>query len=599
MLPAQPGEQGVAREDGRREGRGVDIGGAVADIGDEVAGGAIGGGVGELEPLFDFDAAGAVVTRPPAVVRAGATGVARDAIQPEVVEHRLNIEVEAVRNDRQLPAVPVRPIVEGVEAEPRPGCIDGESGKLGARYLYGHEVQRAGVVLLDGEFAAPIGGFELAPAGLGEPFEELPRKVVRDDRVVEVERQDSGHATSIAPVEAGYTRLVDYERARYLVSAEGRAALAALDPALGLLPVNDLAARLRRLFAPAAAAALGEQLTLRARARSRWGEDAGLLLTGPALEMMTHPLVAKRRAARLAAASGVIVDLTCGSGGDLRAFAEAGARAVGVERDGPTAMLAAANVPAASVVRGEAEAAPFALAGRGVFLDPSRRAGGGRTFDPAAFTPPWSVVLACAREAGVGVVKAPPGLDHQAAPPEAELEFVQLGRSMREATLWLGGDARPGLRRAVLLPGGVELDSEAPAASGEPVPPGPFVFDPESCVTRAGVVRQLAYQLGARLVDPAVAYLSGPEARQDALAATFAVLAVVPFSLSRLRQLLRERHWSPREVRRRAFPVEPEELRRLLGPLEGEPVTLLCTTIGGRRTIIIARRVGAQNCEGG
>jgi hypothetical protein len=75
------------------------------------------------------------------------------------------------------------------------------------------------------------------------------------------------------------------------------------------------------------------------------------------------------------------------------------------------------------------------------------------------------------------------------------------------------------------------------------------------------------------------------------MAATFEVLEVMPFSVSRLKQLLRENRWRADEIRRRAFPIEPDELRRLLGRMEGQPVTLLLTTLAGKRTVIIAVRV--------
>jgi len=38
-------------------------------------------------------------------------------------------------------------------------------------------------------------------------------------------------------------------------------------------------------------------------------------------------------------------------------------------------------------------------------------------------------------------------------------------------------------------------------------------------------------------------------------------------------------------------------LRRLLGRIEGEPVSLLCTTLGGKRTIIVARRLAGHGEE--
>ena len=208
------------------------------------------------------------------------------------------------------------------------------------------------------------------------------------------------------------------------------------------------------------------------------------------------------------------------------------------------------------------------------------------------------MALGLLSSARAGVLKAPPGLGHEHIPPTAELEAVQLGRDLRELSLWSGEGAQPGLRRAVLLPAWVELTSLAPEREGLAPAPGRFLFDPESCVTRAGLVRHLAAALDADLLDENVAYLTADEPVAHLMAACFEVLESLPFSVQRLRELLRARGWRPDEIRRRAFPVEPDELRRLLGKLEGERITLLCTTIHGQRTVFVARRVPALGLPG-
>jgi hypothetical protein len=391
---------------------------------------------------------------------------------------------------------------------------------------------------------------------------------------------------------------VEIGRARYLVSPDGRAALASLAPVTPRDDPNTLVTRLRRTYPPAAASALSEQALLQAKATARFPADPGMLLTGPGLEMMTHPLVAERRAARLSALGLPVADLTCGLGGDLRACANLGLPAFGLERDPATAILARANVPTAGICIGDAGHPPLHIERYAVILDPSRRDGGRRTFNPAAFSPAWDTCLSLIRTARAGVLKAPPGLDRDRIPPWAEMEAVQLGREMREVALWAGEGAQPGLRRAVLLPSGADLASTGPECPQDPVPIGRYVVDPESCVTRAGLVRHLGHRMGAALLDAQVAYLSADTPVFDPLAATFEVLDVVPFSVRRLKETLRAHRWRPAEIRRRAFPVEPDELRRLLGRLDGDDVALLCTTLAGARTVIIARRASQDYPSG-
>lgn len=388
---------------------------------------------------------------------------------------------------------------------------------------------------------------------------------------------------------------MDLARARFLISPDGRAALASLDPGLSRAAPHLLIAHLRKTHPTGNASALAEQVTLRAKARERFGEDHGLVFSHHGLEMMTHPAVAERRARRIAADGGPVVDLTCGIGGDLRAIAATGVSTVGVERDPVAALLASANVPHAEIVLGDATRPLVRLERCAALIDPSRRAGIARRFDPESFSPSWTMAVALASSASLGVIKGPPGLDLVHAPGEAEVEFVQLGKSLRECALWFGEGARQGLRRAVLLPEDVCLTSDAPEAPSETVSPGAVIIDPESCVTRAGLVRHLAYTLGARMMDRQVAYLSAESSAPHPMADTFEVLDVIPFSVSRLKTRLRQSGWRPDQIRRRAFPVEPDELRRLLGRMEGEPVTLICTTLSGQRTIFVTREIPAPH----
>lgn len=384
------------------------------------------------------------------------------------------------------------------------------------------------------------------------------------------------------------TGYVDIARARFLVSAAGRAALAEAPDEWNELPLHTLAGRLRLHLPAVEAAAVGEQIALQQRAGlALWRPR--LLLTAEGLQMATHPAVARRRAKRLAELSLPVADLTAGLGCDLWACIEAGMPALGVERDPATALLAASNTEGC-VVRGDATRAPVDPQRSALIIDPSRRTDSGRRFDPAAFSPPWGVVIEMARAAAAAVVKGPPGISHAAIPLDCEVEFVQFGRGMREAALWFGAEIRPGLKRAVLLPGGDSITSAETESTDETSAPQQFIFDPESCVTRAGLVRHLAHQLGATLMDPKIAYLTAPAPTASPLAACFEVLDALPFAVGRLKTRLRERGWRPDEVRRRGFPVEPDELRRLLGRLDGEPVTLLCTTIGDRRMVFIARQ---------
>lgn len=344
------------------------------------------------------------------------------------------------------------------------------------------------------------------------------------------------------------------------------------------------------MLPPAEASAISAQFDLRAKASDRLGQRAAALrYTAPGLEMMTHPAVAQRRAKRLASFGLPVADLTCGLGGDLLALLDQGVLAIGVERDPATAVLAAFNTRG-SVVLGDALRPPIDLARTAVVLDPARREGQSRRWSREALTPRWDDVLRIAAQAPAAAIKAAPGTPADWIPGDAEVEYVQFGRSMREAAVYLGCGAEPGVRRAVRLPGTATLANTEPASAATAPVIGAFIHDPHSCVTTAGVVQQLAYRMDAARLDEPVAYLTSDRAADDALAESFRVIDTVEFSVARLRRALLRRGLRPVEIRRRAFPVEPDELRRLLRIGDGEPATVLCTTIRGRRLAIICAR---------
>ena len=100
------------------------------------------------------------------------------------------------------------------------------------------------------------------------------------------------------------------------------------------------------------------QLKLRSRATSKFGEFAEqMLFTEPGLEQATRLSVAAHHAGRfLEARVSYVTDLGCGIGADALAFAAAGLKVVGVERDEATAALASFNLASfenAAVVHGD------------------------------------------------------------------------------------------------------------------------------------------------------------------------------------------------------------------------------------------------------
>jgi SAM-dependent methyltransferase len=380
-----------------------------------------------------------------------------------------------------------------------------------------------------------------------------------------------------------------------LRTPEGVHALALAAEVAALDPLAAAASVRARGVAPDLAAAALTQVELRRRAVRKFGPSAGrMFFTRAGLEQATRAVVADRRAARLAAAGvKTLADLGCGLGSDALAAARAGLSVYAVEADPHTAALAAANVDEAGLadlITVEcADATTVDLAGfDAVFVDPARRrAGRGRVFDPRSYSPPWDFVAGLADRIPRTVLKLAPGIDHDLLPPGAEGEWVSVDGDLVEAAFWCGPLASAP-RRAVLLPSGAELTGSGTQAA--PVGPiGAFLYDPDPAVVRSHLVAEFAATLAGRLADPSIAYVFTDEPVDTPYARRLAVTDVLPFSLKRLRALLRERGVGRLEIRKRGSALEPDKLRRDLKLSGPAAASLVLTRVAGAPTAILCR----------
>lgn len=385
---------------------------------------------------------------------------------------------------------------------------------------------------------------------------------------------------------------------RALLTPEGQRLLALL-PAYDEASALGLGERLRRQgFEPDLVAAALTQSRLRTRGRGKLGALADrLYLTADGLEQATRPAVAARRTARFAAVGAqVVADLCCGVGGDLPALAAAAPRVLAVDRDPLTAEVARANLGVLGLAdRVEVRCADVTqvdLAGvQAAFVDPARRGHRGRTFDPAAYSPPFSFVLDLAARCPATGAKLAPGIPHAVLPAGAEAEWVSVGGDVVECALWVGPLAGPA-RRSTLLPAGATLTGDGDAAA----PAGPvrrFLYEPDGAVIRAGLVAEAAALVDGTLLDPTIAYVTSERLEHTPFLTAYEITDVLPFQLKRLRALLRSRDVGRLTVKKRGSAVEPETLRRQLR-LSGEgEATVVLTRVAGEPTVLLVRRVDA------
>ncbi|MET7680100.1 methyltransferase domain-containing protein [Streptomyces sp. NPDC005423] len=371
-----------------------------------------------------------------------------------------------------------------------------------------------------------------------------------------------------------------------------------LDEVRATDPARELAVatRLRRSHpAGLVSAALG-QARLRQRAAAKFAPEdaAAMFFTPDGVEQSTRASVAAHRAARMRDLGITsVADLCCGIGGDAVALARAGIRVLAVDRDPLTVAVARANADALGLdglieVREadvtEVDTGPYDA----VFVDPARRGGRGRVFDPEAYSPPLSWAVGAAAKARFAALKIAPGVPHEAIPAGAEAEWISDGGDVKEAVLWFGTE--PGRVCATLLPGPRVLSGRRlPDPGVRPV--GRYLYEPDGAVIRAHLVAEVAEELGGGLIDETIAYVTADEARPTPYASGYEITDQLPFNLKKLRALLREREVGVLTVKKRGSAVEPEELRRKALPKSGGPhsATVFLTRVAGAPTMLLGR----------
>ncbi|CAM5353278.1 Methyltransferase domain-containing protein OS=Streptomyces alboniger OX=132473 GN=CP975_21255 PE=4 SV=1 [Streptomyces alboniger] len=385
-----------------------------------------------------------------------------------------------------------------------------------------------------------------------------------------------------------------------LRTEEGRALL---DEVRDVEPARELAAatRLRRDHpAPLVSAALAQaRLRQRAAAKFAAGDAARMFFTPDGFEQSTRASVATYRAERFAAL-GVrsLADLCCGIGGDAIALARAGISVLAVDRSPLTCAVARANAEALGLAElievREADVTEVdTTAYDAVFVDPARRGGRGRIFDPEAYSPPLSWAVEAARKAPRAALKIAPGIPHEAVPAEATAEWISDRGDVKEAVLWFGGDVTPGARRATLLPAGAGLYAAPAAMLPDPGvrPVGRYLYEPDGAVIRAHLVAQVAEEVAGGLLDETIAYVTSDELHATAYATSYEITDQLPFNVKKLKALLREREVGILTVKKRGSAVEPEELRRKVKPRGKNAATVFMTRVAGAPTMLIGHPV--------
>ncbi len=354
------------------------------------------------------------------------------------------------------------------------------------------------------------------------------------------------------------------------------------------------ASRMRAQFGPELAAAALTQATLRRQAKAKFGEAAvQMFFTRAGLEQATRPEVADHHASRFRLA-GVrkVIDLGCGIGSDSMAFARAGLEVLAVDVDPETAAVAQANLAGvADVICTDAnEVAEQLITARvGVFCDPARRNDHGRVWRVEDFEPRWPTVMQLFDGGRTAGVKLGPALPHSLIPEAVEAEWITHRGETVEVGLWSGPGATPGRRSALIMPNARLIATTAPPLPVRDL--GSYLYEPAGAVIRAGAIAELGAQLGAGLLDPQVAYLTGDQLCSTPFATALEVRQRLPFHLKALRSWVREAQIGVLEIKKRGIDVDPAELRRRLRLAGSNSATIVISRTPSGAIAAVVQRI--------
>ena len=224
--------------------------------------------------------------------------------------------------------------------------------------------------------------------------------------------------------------LEDY---RWLVCGEAEPWLAQL--ASCVQPTVAQVRELRRVLSPSRAHLLLEQVSLRHRAALKFEWAGKMFFTRTGLEQATDQWIAQYKASRIEPDRRV-VDICCGIGGDLLAFATRGP-SVGVDIEPVQTLLAGANAQVLGRERCTVvttDAATMTFAADDVWhMDPDRRPAGTRTSQLVLSQPPQEVIERLLDVRGDAALKLAPAAELPADwQVQAERQWIGSGRECRQ-----------------------------------------------------------------------------------------------------------------------------------------------------------------------
>lgn len=330
---------------------------------------------------------------------------------------------------------------------------------------------------------------------------------------------------------------------------------------------------------------------LRRKGLAKFSRAAEMWFDRVGLEQATAEPVARYKAERF---SGDVWDLCSGIGSDASALA-ARANVFAVDKNPAACLYTKWNAEvydvADRVMTICTDAASLNLDGQIVHVDPDRRASPGRrTIRVEECEPGLEYLQTMIKRAAGGAIKLSPASNFADKFPDSEYELISLGGECKEATIWFGSLAAPGLWRATALPTGETIAGNPLDALAEHASLGRFFYDPDPAVVRSGLIDQLCEERGLARLDDEEEYLTSDGQVDSSFVRRFEVIAELANNDREIRRFFRDADYGSVEIKCRRLKIDVEGVRRKLSLKGKQPIVLVFARIAGKARAIICRR---------
>ncbi len=332
-------------------------------------------------------------------------------------------------------------------------------------------------------------------------------------------------------------------------------------------PQGDVAAisRLRRHGSLEEVSVVLEALEARRRSRGRLRESPSWLMDREGMEQATRTTVAEHKAQRMRSAIGseTVIDLCCGIGSDTAALAQSGP-VIYVDHDPVRVELTRFNLTRSAKNPSNshplvADAKCLPLPPLPLHVDPARRVDGRRVHDFEGMVPGPEILNRLIERHHSVALKCGPGISVEDLPP-GEIEWLQDGNDLVEATLWCGNLAQSARRSATLLRQSLTISGEQEPLQQSSLKNPAFLHEPCSVIERSGLVCKVQGEVAAGEWHPGLGWLAGEEERTSPWFRSFAVVAQMGWHEKKIIDWFRQQGCSPASIKTRGVQENPSQL---------------------------------------